>query len=169
MKTQLLFDVFRTEIGDLTVVVDDSGAVAEIWTSDASERLLASGGYVRDPSAIAEPRRQLEEYSAGKRTTFDLRLAAKGTEFQHQVWDQLVRIPFGETRSYGELAAMLGNGNASRAVGRANATNPISIVVPCHRVIGSTGELTGYAGGLPMKRKLLQLEGVLGPALFQDA
>jgi len=103
--------------------------------------------------------RQLTEYFAGERTTFDLPLASDGTEFQKKVWGELRRIPFGETASYGEVARRLGyEPVASRAVGAANGTNPIPIIVPCHRVIGADGTLTGYAGGLERKKVLLALE-----------
>jgi methylated-DNA-[protein]-cysteine S-methyltransferase len=101
---------------------------------------------------------QLAQYFGGKRQTFDLPLAASGTVFQQQVWQQLIRIPFGQTQSYGELAQHLGNKNAMRAVGAANGRNPIAIIVPCHRVIGADGKLTGYAGGLDRKVWLLQHE-----------
>lgn len=107
---------------------------------------------------------QLTEYFAGERTDFDLPLASDGTEFQRKVWGELRRIPFGETASYGEIAARLGYApGISRAVGAANGANPIPVVVPCHRVIGSNGDLTGYAGGLERKRTLLALE---RPGLF---
>ena len=101
---------------------------------------------------------QLAEYFAGERRDFDLPLAAPGTAFQKLVWDALVRIPFGEVRSYGELARTLGRPSGSRAVGAANGKNPIAIIVPCHRVIGANGTLTGYAGGLPTKQWLLEHE-----------
>ena len=101
---------------------------------------------------------QLAEYFAGRRKIFDLPLAPHGTDFQRLVWKALQNIPYGETRSYGEIAAMTGKPGASRAVGMANNRNPIAIIVPCHRVIGSDGSLTGYAGGLDLKRKLLELE-----------
>jgi methylated-DNA-[protein]-cysteine S-methyltransferase len=109
-----------------------------------------------DDGRFADVTDQLEAYFAGERTRFDLPLAAEGTEFEHRVWDALVEIPYGETVSYGELARELGS--VARAVGSANARNPISIVVPCHRVIGADGKLTGYGGGLDVKRKLLDHE-----------
>jgi methylated-DNA-[protein]-cysteine S-methyltransferase len=112
----------------------------------------------RDPVRVRDAVKQIDEYFAGKRKTFSLQLGAEGTKFQQEVWAALCEIPFGETRSYGELAKSLGKPNASRAVGRANATNPIAIVVPCHRVIGSDHSLTGYAGGLPIKQALLDFE-----------
>lgn len=102
--------------------------------------------------------RQLEEYFAGQRKEFSLPLAPKGTEFQLRVWQALLQIPYGETRSYGELAAMVGNPKACRAVGGANHRNPLSILIPCHRVVGTKGSLTGYAGGLSVKEFLLKLE-----------
>jgi methylated-DNA-[protein]-cysteine S-methyltransferase len=107
---------------------------------------------------LQEPVRQLRAYFAGDLETFDLPLAPAGTPFQLAVWRELCKIPYGKTISYGELARHLGNPNASRAVGLANGANPIPIVIPCHRVIGSNGKLTGYGGGLPIKEKLLALE-----------
>jgi methylated-DNA-[protein]-cysteine S-methyltransferase len=101
---------------------------------------------------------QIDEFFAGERRTFDFLLAPRGSDFQKRVWAELVKIPFGETISYGELARRIGNPSASRAVGRANATNPIALIVPCHRVIGTSGKLTGYAGGLELKEKLLAWE-----------
>ncbi len=110
------------------------------------------------PAALAETRRQLEEYFDGKRREFDLPLGAGGTEFQQRVWAELRRIPFGETISYGELAARVGNPSGSRAVGQANGANPLPVVVPCHRVVSHDGKLGGYGGGLPTKQALLDLE-----------
>ena len=112
----------------------------------------------RDPAPFRDVIAQLREYFAGKRRAFDVPLAAHGTEFQRAVWKGLVAIPYGETRSYGELARRIGRARAVRAVGLANGRNPISIIVPCHRVIGADGTLTGYGGGLERKRFLLELE-----------
>ncbi len=114
---------------------------------------------------LLEAARQLAQYFNAKRQHFDLPLAPLGTPFQTQVWQQLCAIPFGETRSYGELAASLGRPRAARAVGMANNRNPLPIVIPCHRVLGADGALVGYAGGLGVKQALLQLEGVLAPAV----
>jgi methylated-DNA-[protein]-cysteine S-methyltransferase len=111
---------------------------------------------------FAEAKQQLQEYFEGKRTTFELPLNPCGTEFQQRVWQELRAIPFGETRSYGELARRIGNPNASRAVGLANGRNPLSIIVPCHRVIGANGKLTGYAGGMERKEWLLNFERYAG-------
>jgi len=113
-----------------------------------------------DRKPFAEATRQLRAYFAGERHDFDFAYRPSGTPFQLRVWRELVKIPYGETTSYGELARRIGNPNASRAVGLANGSNPIPIVIPCHRVIGSNGKLTGYGGGLDIKEKLLELEGV---------
>lgn len=104
---------------------------------------------------------ELDEYFKGERTTFDLPLAPKGTDFQQRVWKALTEIPYGETRTYGEIALAVGNGKACRAVGMANHVNPIAIIIPCHRVVGKNGTLTGYAGGLNIKKLLLELEAKL--------
>lgn len=119
-----------------------------------------------DAAVLRETQTQLHEYFARSRQTFDLPLAPDGTAFQQRVWDELQRIPLGQTLSYRQLAQRLGDVNATRAVGRANATNPIPIIVPCHRVIGSNGSLTGYAGGLDRKLRLLELEDALPAVLF---
>ncbi len=111
-----------------------------------------------DATGFHEAIRQLRAYFAGELETFDLLLAPEGTPFQQRVWGELLKIPYGNTTSYGELAKRIGNPKASRAVGLANGSNPIPIVIPCHRVIGSNGKLTGYGGGLPIKEKLLALE-----------
>lgn len=118
---------------------------------------------VPNPGALARLHDQLEAYAAGHRRAFDVPFRLHGSPFEQRVWAALQRIPCGETRSYGQLAAELGGVNLSRAVGRANGANPISILVPCHRVIGADGGLTGYAGGLPVKERLLRLEGALRP------
>lgn len=107
---------------------------------------------------LKETIKQLEEYFEGKRDFFDLPLEPNGTEFQKKVWKALIEIPYGETRSYGEIAKVIGNEKAARAVGMANNKNPIPIIIPCHRVIGANGKLVGYAGGLDIKEKLLELE-----------
>lgn len=115
-------------------------------------------GAVRDGGAFAAVRRQLEEYFAGERRTFELSVAPRGTQFQRRVWAELQRIGYGETISYAELAARIGRPTAIRAAGAANGANPVSIIIPCHRVIGSNGSLTGYGGGIEAKRALLDLE-----------
>jgi methylated-DNA-[protein]-cysteine S-methyltransferase len=140
---------FKTPFGPAWASVDSNGAVTEFYFGAGDD-----GGGVFVP----EVAHQIEEFFAGKRQAFDLPLAPKGTEFQKRVWAELLKIPFGETISYGELARRIGNPAASRAVGRANATNPISLIVPCHRVIGTNGKLTGYGGGLELKDKLIAWE-----------
>jgi len=120
-----------------------------------------SGFIQEETELIKRTRSQLEEYFAGRRKTFDLPLSAKGTEFQRAVWSQLEKIPYGVTKSYGETARSLGMPKAARAVGGACNRNPIAIIVPCHRVVGANGSLTGYAGGLEFKEKLLKLEQII--------
>lgn len=152
--------------GPLLLIVDAAGAVVRIEFCNGrdsrrvTERLQAAGAeVVEDAGRTVEVRRQLAEYFAGERREFDLPLAPEGTPFERAVWGELAKIPFGETRSYGEIAEALGRPGAARAVGRANGANPIPIVVPCHRVIGSDGSLTGFGGGLDVKSRLLELEG----------
>ena len=147
-------------VGDLKLVASDAGLVAILWENDppARVRLGEMTEDARHP-VLAEAARQVGEYFAGARTAFDLPLDFRGTEFQKSVWAALLTIPFGETRSYGEIARQVGRPSASRAVGAANGRNPISIVAPCHRVIGSNGALTGFAGGLEAKALLLGIEG----------
>ena len=114
--------------------------------------------WTREDTAFPLARRQLEEYFAGERSAFDLPMKLRGTGFQRTVWHELTRIPYGETISYGELARRIGRPDLARAVGTANGQNPIAVIVPCHRVIGSNGKLVGYGGGLDNKRRLLELE-----------
>lgn len=133
----------------------------------AEVHLGASGDERGDPGVFRDAVTQLRAYFAGELTTFDLRLAARGTLFQHAVWGALAEIPFGTTMSYAQIAARVGAPSAARAVGTANARNPIAIVVPCHRVIGASGALTGYAGGIDRKRWLLDHETVVARAVVQ--
>jgi methylated-DNA-[protein]-cysteine S-methyltransferase len=149
------YSTLTTPIGELMLTADDDGALTGV---NLPNRHPDPAGWVRDDELLADARRQLSEYFAGERTTFDLPLRPAGAPFQLRVWEALLRIPYGETASYGEIARGLGHPTASRAVGAANGRNPIAIVVPCHRVIGSNGSLTGYAGGLECKRALLDLE-----------
>ncbi|MEB3981108.1 methylated-DNA--[protein]-cysteine S-methyltransferase [Mycobacterium sp. 663a-19] len=121
-------------------------------------------GWSADPGAFGDAVEQLGAYFAGELTDFDIELDLRGTEFQRRVWQALLTIPYGETRSYGEIAEQIGARGAARAVGLANGHNPIAIVVPCHRVIGAGGSLTGYGGGLDRKRALLALEKTYSPA-----
>ncbi len=148
-------------VGTLTLVASDRGLAAVLWEDDDPQRVRL-GEVVEDRShpVLIETERQLREYFAGKRTAFALALDPVGTPFQQQVWMALREIPFGTTRTYGEQAKRIGRPSASRAVGAANGRNPLSIVVPCHRVIGTSGKLTGFAGGLAVKATLLRLEGI---------
>ena len=155
----LYYKMVASPVGELKVVASDKGLVAVLWENDRPGRvpLQEMVADERHP-VLVETERQLGEYFAGKRKTFSVALDMRGTQFQKDVWAALLAIPFGETRSYGELAKQLGNPKASRAVGAANGRNPVSIIVPCHRVIGATGKLTGFAGGLETKATLLTLE-----------
>lgn len=149
----------QTELGWLRVVEEDAAIVRLDILREQTEAPV--DWKRKDTDLLLEARRQLEEYFAGIRAGFSLPLAPQGTDFQKAVWRQLEAIPYGETRTYGQIAAALGKPKASRAVGGANHNNPIAIVIPCHRVIGADGSLTGYAGGIDLKEKLLHLEGVL--------
>jgi methylated-DNA-[protein]-cysteine S-methyltransferase len=146
-------------VGALTLVASDKGLAAILWENDDPRRVpLTIVGEDASHPVLVETERQLREYFAGTRSCFSLPLDFAGTEFQQRVWRALLAIPFGETRSYAQIAREIGNPSAVRAVGAANGRNPISIVVPCHRVIGSDGALTGFAGGLDAKTWLLALE-----------
>jgi methylated-DNA-[protein]-cysteine S-methyltransferase len=154
--------VVASPIGPLTLVAA-GGALAGVYMdTECLPAAVAGAGPVsqdgQDAVALAAAAGQLAEYFAGQRTEFDLPLAMEGTAFQRRVWAALQEIPYGETVSYGELARGLGKASASRAVGLANGRNPVPIIVPCHRVVGSDGSLTGYGGGLDRKRFLLALE-----------
>ncbi len=153
--------VIDTPVGPLAAALDGAGRLTHLGLSKRERDWIKANGGERDDKAVAPVARQIDEYFAGKRKTFDFPLAAKGTPFQKQVWAALLKIPFGKTTTYAALAAKVGRPGAFRAVGRANATNPIAVIVPCHRVIGTDGTLTGYAGGIPIKQKLLELEGAL--------
>ena len=148
------FDTLHTPIGMLTVVVDGGGALTHVLFDGQSP----PAGARPDADCCAAATTQLREYFAGERTDFDLPLAPAGSDFQRRVWDALAQVRFGEVTDYGTLGSRIGRPGAARAVGRANATNPIPIVIPCHRVIGANGSLTGYAGGMEAKRLLLDLE-----------
>jgi methylated-DNA-[protein]-cysteine S-methyltransferase len=162
----LFYKFMNSPVGQLKLVASDKGLVAILWQNDKPSRVLLTE-LIEDPghSILARTEQQLREYFAGARKAFNLPLDMRGTPFQKNVWDALLAIPFGQTRSYGELAKQLGAPLASRAVGAANGRNPISIVVPCHRVIGSSGKLTGFAGGLETKAHLLGLENGGTPTL----
>lgn len=146
------FAYLSSPVGTLTLT-EEEGALTGLYFG----RLSRQGQEVLSP-VLEETARQLSEYFSGKRREFSLPLSPKGTEFQLRVWRALETIPYGETRSYGDMARLIGSPKACRAVGMANHRNPISIIVPCHRVVGANGSLTGYGGGLDAKRFLLDLE-----------
>jgi methylated-DNA-[protein]-cysteine S-methyltransferase len=150
----------NSPVGKLKLVASEKGLVAVLWENDPPGRVRLEETQ-EDPQhkILARAEKELKEYFAGTREAFTVPLDMRGTAFQKNVWEALLGIPFGETRSYGQLASQLGSPTASRAVGAANGRNPVSIIVPCHRVIGSTGKLTGFAGGLDVKETLLTLEG----------
>jgi methylated-DNA-[protein]-cysteine S-methyltransferase len=154
-----IYRVTASPIGKLKLVANGSKLSAILWEHDKPSRVrLGSMHEEENRPILVETERQLNEYFAGKRNCFELELEFVGTEFQKKVWQALLTIPFGETRSYGQIATQIGNVKAVRAVGAANGKNPISIIAPCHRVIGASGDLTGYAGGLGAKKLLLALE-----------
>lgn len=145
---------YLTTVLGLIRVAEEDGAIVEVGFVPTGEEQENRG----ETPLLQEAVKQLAEYFAGQRQAFDLPLRPKGTAFQQQVWQQLLQIPYGETRSYGQIAAAVGRPKAARAVGSANHHNPIAIIIPCHRVIGADGKLVGYAGGVEYKANLLQLE-----------
>jgi len=151
----MLYTTMNSPVGELLLVGDET-ALRGLHFPNHRHPLLRDHRSAREPFATA--REQLEQYFAGERREFDLPLELDGPAFHRRVWEALLTIPYGETRSYGEIAAQVGDPGSARAVGFANGRNPIAIVVPCHRVIGADGSLTGYGGGLPRKRQLLDLE-----------
>lgn len=166
MTAPAQWDILDSPVGPIGVGLDRSGRLLRVWFT---------GG--RTPPALDDVRPsaaacagiigQLRDYFAGKRRNFDIEIAPRGSEFERRVWSEVARIPYGETRSYGEVARLVGGGAVARAVGRANGANPIPIVIPCHRVVGANGSLVGYGGGLATKAALLRLEGASVPSLQQ--
>jgi methylated-DNA-[protein]-cysteine S-methyltransferase len=154
------FKTIPSPVGELKLVASDKGLAAILWENDGPDRVKL-GAMTEQPAhpVLVEAARQIGDYFAGARKTFSVPLDFHGTEFQKSVWAALLTIPFGETRSYAEIARQVGRPTAFRAVGAANGRNPISIIAPCHRVIGTNGTLTGFAGGLEAKALLLGLEG----------
>jgi methylated-DNA-[protein]-cysteine S-methyltransferase len=150
---------YESPLGQMLLTASESALTGLHFVGEKCyPKVLPAWRYDADFSVIKATAMQLAEYFTGTRQAFDIALAPEGTEFQRLVWDRLTTIRFGETATYGELAQRIGNANAVRAVGAANGRNPISIVIPCHRVIGADGSLTGYAGGLERKLALLRLE-----------
>lgn len=156
--SETCFTVLESPVGELLASADAAGRITGLHFLDGHRIPKRDASWVRDERALAPLRRQLEEYFAGERREFELELAPQGSPFQLEVWRALCAIPYGATASYGEIAAIVGQPGAARAVGGANNRNPIAIVVPCHRVIGASGSLTGYGGGLHRKERLLALE-----------
>jgi len=153
----LLYTTVDSPIGEL-LLLGDGGALRGLYMQEGRKPGTVPRGWARDPEAFVEVRTQLGEYFAGERRSFDLPLEPAGSPFQLQVWRALREVGYGETLSYGELARRIGRPNAPRAVGAANGANPLSVVIPCHRLVGADGTLTGYGGGIERKRLLLDLE-----------
>ncbi len=156
---QLSYQYLDSPVGQLQLVANETALVAVLWENEKPDRVrLACLVEDLQHPILLKTAQQLNEYFAGKRQTFDLPLDFSGTEFQQKVWQALLTIPFGETRSYKQIAEQIGNVKAVRAVGAANGKNPISIIAPCHRVVGANGKLVGFAGGLENKDILLKIE-----------
>lgn len=152
---------FNSQIGTITLIGDTDGIQRlYIHNQDAKYPLQLDDNFEESTPIFSSAIAQIEEYLAGSRTTFDLKLNPQGTPFQQSVWKKLIEIPFGKTSGYGEIAKDLNNPNASRAVGAANGKNPIPLIIPCHRVIGANGKLTGFAFGTDLKQQLLDLENI---------
>lgn len=158
-SSAIYYDLFDTPAGQMIVVQSDRG-VHCIDFQQGAKPLSIDPQWQASAKFCQTARRQLQAYFNGTLTRFDLPLAPQGSAFQQRVWAELARVPFGKTCSYAELAKRLGQPGASRAVGMANGRNPLSIVLPCHRIIGGSKKLTGYRGGLTIKRQLLELEGI---------
>lgn len=146
---------FNTKIGEIGIEENGTAVTKVYFVNDDLKKEIVRK---KETTLIKEAIKQINEYLEGKRNSFDLLLEPEGTEFQKKVWNALKEIPYGETRSYGEIAKTIGNEKAARAVGMANNKNPIMIIIPCHRVIGANGKLVGYSGGIDIKEKLLNLE-----------
>jgi methylated-DNA-[protein]-cysteine S-methyltransferase len=153
----LLYTTVASPIGEL-LLVGDGQSLQGLYMQEGRKPMRIDAGWTRAASPFAHVQAQLREYFDGQRVAFEIPLVMHGTTFERRVWSALQEIPYGETVSYGELARRIGQPSASRAVGLANGRNPISVVVPCHRVIGANGSLTGYGGGIERKRLLLELE-----------
>jgi len=160
------YKTIATPVGELTLVASEKGLAAVLWENDDPKRVrLGAREAAPEHPILIETERQLRAYFAGELRAFTLPLDFQGTPFQKSVWAALLTIPFGETRSYAQIAQQIGKPTAFRAVGAANGRNPISIIAPCHRVVGSSGALTGFAGGLEVKEALLSMEGGNAPML----
>ncbi|MBI9059691.1 MAG: methylated-DNA--[protein]-cysteine S-methyltransferase [Labilibaculum sp.] len=153
------YDILSSPIGNLLMVANENG-LNKILFEDENQLNKIDDTWINDTDRLKEVSNQLKAYFANELTEFDLKLAPEGTAFQKQIWKQLEEIPYGETCSYQDIALSINKPNACRAIGMANSLNPIPIIIPCHRVIGKNGKLTGYAGGLKTKAKLLGLENI---------
>ena len=154
---QILYTTLASPIGEL-LLVGDGNTLSGLYMQDGRKPKRIAPGWSQSAASFTDVKRQLEEYFTGERTTFDVPLAPEGAPFEREVWHALEGIAYGETVSYGEIARRVGQPGAARAVGTANGRNPIAVIVPCHRVIGANGTLTGFGGGLERKRLLLELE-----------
>lgn len=164
MEAEVFRSTLETPMGSVQLAVNGAGALVEILLPNRSPKATSSKPLATAANeGLRAALRQLSEYFARQRRVFDLSLEPEGSPFEQQVWRKLLSIPYGVTTSYGAIAQELGLTNGARAVGSANGSNPIPIVIPCHRVIGSDGQLTGYGGGLPLKRALLEFEGAIPP------
>ncbi|MEQ8746225.1 methylated-DNA--[protein]-cysteine S-methyltransferase [Pyruvatibacter sp.] len=167
LKRDLRYTYIPSPLGDLLVAGD--GEHLHLISFPTGNKKVSQASHWREDAAVFRPvKQQLDAYFAGDLTTFDIPLTLQGTDFQNLIWKNLATIPYGETATYGEMAKRAGRPKASRAVGAANGANPLPIILPCHRVIGSTGALTGFGGGMDAKKFLLRLEGasaVQGPML----
>ncbi len=164
----LYYSRMESPIGPLVIGVSDDGLALIEWDrGDFPEsRLAKTAHWEESEERTAQARRELREYFSGKRRIFDVKLDLRGTEFQKKCWRALLKIPYGQTRTYAQIAKAVGCPRGFRAVGMANHDNPVPIIVPCHRVLASDGTLGGYGGGLEVKRKLLELEGAMQPTLL---
>jgi methylated-DNA-[protein]-cysteine S-methyltransferase len=167
-KAELATATLKSPVGELRLAASDDGLVAVVFPDEKKKRVFANAkGSAEAHAHVDAAVAALKEYFAGNRTDFkDIKLAPEGTAFQKSVWKALMKIPFGATKSYADIARAIGNPKAMRAVGLANGRNPIPIIVPCHRVIGANGALTGFGGGIPTKKALLEHEGVTTPSLL---
>ncbi len=163
MNSTFFRSTIETPVGVLQLAVDGGGRLVEILLPNRKPAAASVAASYAASLGMCAACDQLREYFLGKRRVFDLALEPAGSPFEQKVWAALLAVPYGATTSYGAIATALGLVNGARAVGRANGANPIPIVIPCHRVIGSDGNLTGYGGGLPLKRALLELEGAIAP------
>jgi methylated-DNA-[protein]-cysteine S-methyltransferase len=156
---RLFYNVINSPVGNLVLVASELALCAVFWENETGKRIkIVEELIMKKTPLLKETEKQLEEYFRKKRTIFNIPIKLKGTPFQESVWQALLKIPYGQTKSYKEQASLISSKSYYRAVGAANGKNPISIIVPCHRVIGSNGRLTGFGGGLEAKRALLELE-----------